>query len=185
MIKADNLKTYDHRELVDETFIISEEEKLPNPPVEEYLIEPNLDFSNQTLKYRLNGNSNTLFVGYNQFPLFPVFHQPSREHFKTIQKWEGLVIEVRKDTFLAKLVKILGEGLDQEAEIYIEEVEQEDHNLIKPGAMFYWTIGYLDRPSGRLRASIIRFRRLSLWSKLELESAEAKMKELKELLDVK
>ena len=119
--------------------------------------------------------------------LFPdPFSPPSfTDSFKAIQKWEGYVIEVYEETFLARLIPILGEGADQEAEIYIEEVEPVDQVLIEPGAVFYWSIGYLDKPSGRHRDSYIRFRRLPAWTRRELKAAGEKAKMLQELLNVK
>ncbi len=114
------------------------------------------------------------------------FPPPSfTDSFKAIQKWEGYVIEVYEETFLARLIPILGEGADQEAEIYIEEVEPVDQVLIEPGAVFYWSIGYLDKPSGRHRDSYIRFRRLPAWTRRELKAAREKAKMLQELLNVK
>jgi hypothetical protein len=115
------------------------------------------------------------------FPTAPIMPIP-REKFLTMQKWEGHVIEVGQDTFWARLVRTTGGGPDQEAEIYISEIDQEDRILIEPGAVFYWSIGYLDRPSGRIRASILRFRRLRPWSKHELEAAEIEAQRLKSLL---
>ena len=126
----------------------------------------------------------------NQSFLPPQFPVPFSSHsftdsFKAIQKWEGYVIEVYEETFLARLVPIVGEGSDQEAEIYIEEVDPADRVLIAPGSVFYWSIGYLDKPSGRHRDSYIRFRRLPAWTQRELKAAEEKAKILRELLNVK
>lgn len=120
------------------------------------LIEPNRDTVNQTQMIPVNGGSRTFGLRPPQ-PLFPPRLRPAQEYFNAVQKWEGYVIEVGQDTFRARLVPIIGEGPDQEAEIYLREMKEEDHTLIKPGAVFYWSIGYLDRPSGRLRASVIRF----------------------------
>ncbi|NOX62147.1 MAG: hypothetical protein GXP42_09420 [Chloroflexi bacterium] len=118
-----------------------------------------------------------------QLPL-PYSRRSFSDSFKAIQKWEGYVIEVYEDTFLARLIPIVGEGTDQNAEIYIEEVEPADRVLIEPGAVFYWSIGYLDKPSGRHRDSYIRFRRLPAWSQRELDAAKRKANRLKELLNV-
>lgn len=115
-----------------------------------------------------------------QLPCLP----PVKEFFKALQKWEGHVLEVTDDSFLARLVTIEGEGPAQEVEIPLEELEQEDRKLVEPGAVFYWSIGYLDRPSGRLRASQIRFRRLPAWSSRELARARIEAKELGGLLGI-
>jgi len=185
MTTADSLTKYVEGASFDDTFSVPAKDSIEIPPSEEFLFtERNGDSINQTLRYRPNDDSITLDADLGQLLLFPPQPRPVKEYFKALQKWEGVVIEVGQDTFLAKLVPITGEASNQEADIYIEEVEQEDHVLIEPGAVFYWTIGYLDRPSGRLRASIIRFRRLPVWAKRELETVDAKTNELRELFDV-
>lgn len=151
---------------------------------EEVVSEPNRGDADQTGRRRANGTSNTLRIHLGQFLLSAPLLANGQEFFQAMQKWEGHVTQVGADTFTARIVRIVGEGPDQEAEIYKEEVASDDHALIEPGAVFYWSIGYLDRPSGRLRASIIRFRRLPVWSKHELENAEAKADNLKGLLNV-
>ena len=115
-----------------------------------------------------------------------VFRAPrlgsAKEHFNAFQKWVGVILSVDRDVFTARLTPVVGEGSDQEAEIYLNEVVEEDHNLIQPGAVFYWSIGYLDRPSGRLRASVIRFQRLPAFTDEDIEAARAKASELQGFL---
>ncbi len=154
-------------------------------PTEEIVSAPNYEDGDQTELRGGNGTSDALRIDLGQFLLsIPPLPDDGREYFRAMQKWEGHVIWVGKDTFSARIEPIVGEGLDQEAEIYVEEVASDDRSLIEPGAVFYWSIGYLDRPSGRLRASVIRFRRLPVWTKRELENAAAKADELRGLLDV-
>jgi hypothetical protein len=131
----------------------------------------------------INATTN-LGVGHRdavlQLPCLP----PAREFFKALQKWEGYVLDVTEDSFRARLVTIEGEGPTQEVEIPLEELVQEDRKLVEPGAVFYWSIGYLDRPSGRLRTSLIRFRRLPAWSSRELEKARTEAEKLGALLGI-
>lgn len=97
-----------------------------------------------------------------------------RNEFVLMQKWEGVVLEIKKDSFIARLVDLMRKGVEEEAELLIDEVSSEDRKLIKPGVIFYWNIGYLDSLSGqRTRSSIIRFRRLPAWNKKEIEKAES------------
>jgi hypothetical protein len=98
-----------------------------------------------------------------------------------LQKWEGYVIDIFEETFLARLVPIEGEGSEQEAEIFIEEVGEEDRAMIVPGAVFYWSIGYLDRPSGRQSTSLIRFQRMPAWTTSEIKAAQKNLSQLKQL----
>lgn len=107
----------------------------------------------------------------------------AKEHFNALQKWVGVILSVERDVFAARLTPVVGEGPDQEAEIYLNEIVEEDHDLIQPGAVFYWSIGYLDRPSGRVRASVIRFRRLPAFTNTDIEAAHATASELRGLLN--
>lgn len=109
---------------------------------------------------------------------------PKGQRFNVRQKWEGFVIEKNDETFLAWLTPIMGEGPDQIAEIYISKVETEDRALVKPGAVFYWTIGYARDESPTLRRDqILRFRRLPGWTDQELEKARARAERLESLFN--
>jgi hypothetical protein len=107
----------------------------------------------------------------------------ANEYFKTLQQWEGYVLGVSQDVFRARLIDVGGGQPDETAEVLIDEIEEEDRALIKTGAVFYWTIGYLDRPSGRIRASVIRFRRLPTWTDRELHEASALADRWRGILD--
>lgn len=188
MTTSSNPLTYVVETPADDSFGLppyeGEESLVPLP--EEFLTEPNLDdVANQTLRDQGNGNdSNTRDTRLGDLPFDLPLPRPPQIFFNALQKWEGVVTEVRQDTFLSRLVPMVGEGSDQEAEIYVEEIDQEDRELIELGAVFYWTIGYLDRPSGRMRASAIRFRRLPVWTRRELQIAKIEAAKLKSLLDV-
>jgi hypothetical protein len=51
-----------------------------------------------------------------------------------VHDWEGIVLEVKEDSFLARLIDLTEEGPDEEAEFPLEEVPGGDKHLIKPGA---------------------------------------------------
>ena len=162
----------------------AEEEKWTNIAGLGHFIKSNLGNADQTQVNCLNGESYTLDVNKVQFLIVPPSLCQAREYFHVKQKWEGYVIEVAQDTFRARLVPIIGEGSDLEAEIYLEDVELPDRTLVEPGAVFYWSIGYIVKPSGnRCRASLIRFRRLPPWAKEKLEAARAEAEKLMSLLD--
>lgn len=150
---------------------------------EDLLSEPNLIDEDQTYIYSHNGSSTILRIKFGK-ELFSLPRQKQpREFFKILQKWEGYVINVGRESFWARLIPIVGEGNDQDAEILIDEIDEEDRSLLEPGSLFYWSIGYLDRPSGRLRASLIRFRRLPLWSQDDLGKAEIEARRLIDLFN--
>jgi hypothetical protein len=108
---------------------------------------------------------------------------PPQSRFISLQKWEGFVLRVQNDSFIARLLDENPDGPEEEAEIPLDEVSRGDLPLVKPGAVFYWNIGYSDSIDGpRERVSRIHFRRLPAWRAEELETAKQKAKYTRELL---
>ncbi len=117
----------------------------------------------------------------------PVFYHElkpeRRSYFFCMQKWRGVVFSTAEETFWAKLEDLDIQKPDEEAEILLSEISDEDKPLIKLGAVFYWSIGYHTDPSRqRRRASIIRFRRLPMWTAGELKIAKSKAADYKRFL---
>jgi hypothetical protein len=96
-----------------------------------------------------------------------------------LQKWEGAVLEVGEATFVARLVDLTGDRPEEEIELEKAELSDFDLDLLEPGAVFYWSVGYRRQlPRGaRSRESVIRFRRLPAWSRAELEAARERAEE--------
>jgi hypothetical protein len=81
--------------------------------------------------------------------------------FIVMEYWEGVVDEIFDTYFRAHILSLTTPEGDEVAEVYRTEVSPADEPLLRPGAVFYWTIGYEDAPSGqRKRQSFLRFRRL-------------------------
>lgn len=75
-------------------------------------------------------------------------------------------------SFSVKLVDLSGDEPDEEAEVDFEEVSADERSLIAVGAVFLLHIGYATSEGGqRSRTSILRFRRLPVWTEAELSSA--------------
>lgn len=114
--------------------------------------------------------------------VLPRFKSTPYPRFYPLQKWEGYVLSVAEDTFWARLIDLNTHGVEEEAEFLLEDVPAADRELIDVGAVFYWAIGYEDKVDGqRMRCSTIRFRRLPVWSRDELETAKRKAEELESL----
>jgi hypothetical protein len=97
----------------------------------------------------------------------------------SLQKWHGYVLSVLDNSIWVRLIDLTNNGPDEETEISLEEITEEDWDLIKPGAIFYWSIGYLDLYSGqRLRTSVIRFQRMPAWRDEEIRAAHKEAEEL-------
>ena len=138
---------------------------------ETLLTGTNISRRDITEAIKQNGSTEGARLQLEELVLSPPKVTPFREYFKAIQKWEGKVISLSGDTFKATLSPIVGDELEQEAEIYVQDVTPDERSLIEPGAIFYWSIGYLERPSGRVRESVLRFRRLPMWMDNEVKKA--------------
>ena len=95
-----------------------------------------------------------------------------RSNFHTLQAWEGVVTAVDGESFSVKLMDLSGDEPDEEAEIDFEEVSADERTLIAVGAVFLLHVGYATSEGGqRSRTSILRFRRLPVWTETELARA--------------
>ena len=91
-----------------------------------------------------------------------------------IQVWEGLVLEVGKKRFLARIKDLTAaRNADEEALFNTKDVPAPDRDLIKPGAEF-------QRIVYRGGCSLLRFDRLHRWTKAELSAARRRAKKWKE-----
>jgi hypothetical protein len=109
--------------------------------------------------------------------------EPTRDVFVPLQRWEGVVLEAHGESFTARLTDLSADGPIEEVELQRADVADDDWALIQPGAVFYWSIGYMDSASGqRSRVSTLRFRRLPVWSSEELEASERRASEIAEVL---
>jgi len=73
---------------------------------------------------------------------------------------------------------------DELISIDLSEVAPDDLSLVDKGAVFYWSVGYLDYPGrGRVRESKLRLRRLRGWTKKEIENAKRIGKEFAEFFE--
>jgi hypothetical protein len=105
--------------------------------------------------------------------------KPLKEHYKLLQQWEGVILEVHKDYFSSKLRDMTGNAPGEEAEIAFDEISEVDLDLVKPGAFFYWSIGRHTSKSGQqTRSSLIIFRRLPAWTDKEIERANKRSEEI-------
>lgn len=82
--------------------------------------------------------------------------------FARLELREGVVLSVEADAFRARLVDPEDVDPDEELDIDLDQISRGDLSLIKPGALFFWAIGYLTKPTGRRELVLkIEFRRLA------------------------
>ena len=108
-----------------------------------------------------------------------------QSQFHALEKWEGRVTELGDTWFRAALFGLPDHTVEDSAVFDIEEVNEADVSMLRPGAVFYWSIGYLEQPSGqRYRSSLIRFRRLPAWTTQDRARAEQRAVELRKAIQV-
>lgn len=71
--------------------------------------------------------------------------------FRRLEEREGVILDpsVSEGSVRVRLVDPRGNAPDEEAEVDLEQFSPMDRRLVKPGALFFWSIGYVTRPSGR------------------------------------
>ncbi|MCY3968241.1 MAG: hypothetical protein OXF21_06735 [bacterium] len=131
-------------------------------------------------------SNQTTATGHGQQPLPVVLpvrlpkHTQAQPYFQALQKWQGTVSEVTGSTFTARLLDLTEPSDEEEAEFDLEEVSRGDLDLVAPGAVFYWSVGYRTEPSGeRSRSSVLVFRRLPAWNEKDMQRAADRAEELK------
>jgi hypothetical protein len=110
--------------------------------------------------------------------------QPAEE-FVVFQDWEGVVETVGAETFHARLRdQTRNEGYASEiAELPIADVSADDRELLRPGAIFYLTLGRVTRASGRQeRVGRLVFRRLPAWTPSTFRRAQQRAERLSQFL---
>ena len=104
--------------------------------------------------------------------------------FSALSHWEGIVEEVKGDTFSSRLIPLAEQNGGMEkyefTEFSFEDLAVEDDRaLVQPGAVFYWTIGRARNEAGTMtNTSLVRFRRLPATTRTEQERAESEAEDL-------
>lgn len=101
-----------------------------------------------------------------------------------LKEWEGVVLTVSDDDVQARLTDMNDSTSPEElVTIGMDAISPQDHELVEPGAVFYWTVlRETDAFENVRNYSQIRFRRLPAWSRGDLERAETEAEQLHEEL---
>lgn len=114
----------------------------------------------------------------------PMYRLPKLPTFRLLQNWEGYVQAVSGDNVQVILSDLTNpRNPREESDIPLEDISSDDRDLVAPGAMFYWSIGYRRTVFGQVeRVSSIRFRRLPTMSARTEQRAKTEALELKKKL---
>ena len=137
--------------------------------------------TNTTAQAGLAPSENSETRGYRPphvvdlLPCVPVFKPVLRPTLVAMQEWEGIVIEITDNDFVARLIDVTDRDRpgDEEATFPLTEVSASDISMLVPGAIFRWTIGMQRLPGGtKQRISQVVFRRLPAWTKTDISQAD-------------
>ncbi len=76
------------------------------------------------------------------------------------QDWIGYVTDIQKDVFSARLFDIYDNTTYETAEFEISDVSKDDIELLKIGAIFYWSVGPAIIMGQVKKQSFIKFKRI-------------------------
>lgn len=111
-----------------------------------------------------------------EFPERPEdFRRRDFRSFHPIQEWEGYVTDIFDQTFRARIVDLTAGGTveKEEVDLPIADLTNEQREILAPGRVFRWAIGYLRSMAGtKTRHSKIVFRQLPQWTERELAEAD-------------
>lgn len=88
-------------------------------------------------------------------------------------EWEGVVVAVGVDAFEVRLHNVRGapNDFDEITEFEIADVPPGDRDLLKPGGIFRWVVGFESQSGTRKKYSRIVFRRLPALTPKSLEAS--------------
>ena len=108
----------------------------------------------------------------------------SKKYSKKIQSWKGIVLSRNTQSFKAKLYDLNAGGTYEVGEFENEDVSPDDLDLLRDGAIFYWSVGHYMENGQSVKRSDIRFQRLITLDIDEFEETkrniESKYSNLKE-----
>jgi hypothetical protein len=150
------------------------------------LLKVQIDQRSRNLKaFKEPNNNPNPTLKDSGFGLFPIPRQQlvdpkSMPTFSPLQEWEGYVTEICDETFIAHLVDLTARKTraEEQIEIELDEISDDDRELLRPGAIFRWSIGYQKHHGTKKKVSQIVFRRLPAWIRSELEAAKNEANEL-------
>lgn len=92
------------------------------------------------------------------------------ETFSSFEEWVGRVEEISQSGKQFQAILQSKGNCEEVANFSFDDVSEDDFELLKLGAVFYWNVGQVKDESGRIsNVSTVRFRRLQHWKRNYLE----------------
>jgi hypothetical protein len=109
------------------------------------------------------------------------YSEPHIVSFHVLRSWDGYVVDVRDDRIVARLTSLSTPNAvdSEEAEIPLEELDDDTKAQMKPGRYFRWSIGYeRSRGGQKTRVSRMVVRRVPAFTKSDLAQANDEVKRI-------
>ena len=122
-------------------------------------------------------------VENNPFWLPDLFRTPNpyrKNYFTKSQNWVGQITELSDTEFTAKLIDKNDQTTFEVAQFDMDEISKGDMELIKLGAIFYWSVGFANQNGQISKQSLIRFKRSVALSISEFDYITDQASELSE-----
>jgi hypothetical protein len=110
-----------------------------------------------------------------------------QDRFDLLQQWECTIEEIGDGIVTASIRDLTDRTQpDEIVDLPIDEFSPADSELVAPGAVFYWTIGYRTTPTGtKERVSRFRVRRMPSPTRRQIESIAREADELASLFGLR
>jgi hypothetical protein len=113
---------------------------------------------------------------------------PSRDLVRDIrvsERWVGRVLEVSDDVISAQLAPLGSSEPVVIGDIGFDQIDEADQQLVRPGATFYLTIGYVPlTATTQYTAQFVKFSRVGRWQQSEISEIEARGREMFESIEI-
>lgn len=119
-------------------------------------------------------DADDLFRAVSLPPLPP--HHPPPVTLHALQEWEGYVVEIGEEEFVARLIDITAGASyeEEEARIPISVLSDDEVAKMREGSIFRWVVGYERSVAGtKKRVSRIVFRDLPAMTESDCKAGEA------------
>lgn len=156
----------------------------PSENLEEQIVMDSIQSELKKNKNILNNKETDFGVELNnlQFNVPNIFEKVSpnyKNYITKSQNWIGYVIKLTDDSFTAKLEDQNNPTTYELAEFDIEDdVSEGDLELLKPGAVFYWSVGFANQNGQQIKQSFIRFKRALIMDESDFDGLMNKADEL-------
>jgi len=94
------------------------------------------------------------------------------DRFMETVSWQGYIesISEKEKAIYGRMRELYKNGTDESVEFDFNDVSDDDKELVKIGAIFYYSIGYALRKGQRIKMAILRFKRNVKFSGLDVDN---------------